>query len=225
MLAIQSFLRTTRVLEPHQDRPPQSDVRTIIHSERAGALLPRAPHLRGQAPQSGDMGREHDPDWRRGPALLRPLQGLEADVRPLCPSLLLTTRLHVLPLPLPLPRIRTCPPSLPHTGNRWDEWVDASRLLKFNETNIQLQKALQSQSQAAQAAHASSSKAGKAHATKDGTGAGGRAGAGGGRKDGGRGTKRGREEVSARGGLARVLPFFSSLFFGAEGRGGGSDGG
>ena len=27
----------------------------------------------------------------------------------------------------------------------WDEWVDASRLLKFNETNIALQKALQSQ--------------------------------------------------------------------------------
>ncbi|PIL32673.1 hypothetical protein GSI_05377 [Ganoderma sinense ZZ0214-1] len=75
----------------------------------------------------------------------------------------------------------------------WDEWVDASRLLKFNETNIQLQKALQSQSQAAQAAHASSSKA-KAHATKDGAGAGGRAGAAAGRKDGARGTKRGREE-------------------------------
>ncbi|KAM5530452.1 hypothetical protein V8D89_015892 [Ganoderma adspersum] len=75
----------------------------------------------------------------------------------------------------------------------WDEWVDASRLLKFNETNIQLQKALQSQSQAAQAAHASSSKA-KAHATKEGAGAGGRAGAVGGRKDGARGTKRGREE-------------------------------
>ena len=75
--------------------------------------------------------------------------------------------------------------------------MDASRLLKFNETNIQLQKALQSQSQAAQAAHASSSKA-KAHATKDGAGAGGRAGAAGGRKDGARGTKRGREEVSVR---------------------------
>ncbi|KAI0665480.1 MRG-domain-containing protein [Trametes maxima] len=68
----------------------------------------------------------------------------------------------------------------------WDEWVDATRLLKFNETNIALQKALQSQSQAAHAAHASSAKAAKAQ------GAG--AGAGAGAKDGARGTKRGREE-------------------------------
>ncbi|KAI9059368.1 MRG-domain-containing protein [Trametes sanguinea] len=73
----------------------------------------------------------------------------------------------------------------------WDEWVDASRLLKFNETNIQLQKALQSQSQAANAAHASSSKASKAQAAKDS--ASGRGGLTG-RKDGARGTKRGREE-------------------------------
>ena len=75
---------------------------------------------------------------------------------------------------------------------RWDEWVDANRLLKFNETNIALQKALQSQSQAAQAAHASSSKGAKASAAKD-VGVAGRAV---GRKDGARGTKRGREEVS-----------------------------
>ncbi|KAI0653133.1 MRG-domain-containing protein [Cubamyces menziesii] len=74
----------------------------------------------------------------------------------------------------------------------WDEWVDASRLLKFNETNIALQKALQSQSQAAHAANASSSKASKAQAAKDGGGVGGRGGLG--RKDGARGTKRGREE-------------------------------
>ncbi|KAI0740407.1 MRG-domain-containing protein [Earliella scabrosa] len=72
----------------------------------------------------------------------------------------------------------------------WDEWVDANRLLKFNETNIALQKALQSQSQAAQAAHASSSKGAKASAAKD-VGVAGRAV---GRKDGARGTKRGREE-------------------------------
>ncbi|KAI8977862.1 MRG-domain-containing protein [Trametes punicea] len=74
----------------------------------------------------------------------------------------------------------------------WDEWVDASRLLKFNETNIALQKALQSQSQAAQAAHASSSKASKSQASKDGGSASGRGAIG--RKDGTRGTKRGREE-------------------------------
>ncbi|EIW52852.1 MRG-domain-containing protein [Trametes versicolor FP-101664 SS1] len=75
----------------------------------------------------------------------------------------------------------------------WDEWVDASRLLKFNETNIGLQKALQSQSQAAQAASASSSKAAKAQSGKDVAGASGRGGLGG-RKDGARGTKRGRDE-------------------------------
>ena len=95
--------------------------------------------------------------------------------------------------------------------------MDASRLLKFNETNIQLQKALQSQSQAAQAAHASSSKASKAHATKEAAAAGGRAGAAGGRKDGGRGTKRGREEVSVFRGLeAFDLRFLSLVPFGAE---------
>ncbi|CDO76905.1 hypothetical protein BN946_scf184594.g12 [Trametes cinnabarina] len=73
----------------------------------------------------------------------------------------------------------------------WDEWVDASRLLKFNETNIQLQKALQAQSQAANAAHASSSKATRRRSAKDS--ASGRGGLTG-RKDGARGTKRGREE-------------------------------
>ena len=78
---------------------------------------------------------------------------------------------------------------------RWDEWVDGARLLKFNETNIALQKALQSQSQAAQAAHASSSKAAKAASAKDSASASTRGGVGV-RKDGARGTKRGREEVS-----------------------------
>ncbi|KAH9939705.1 MRG-domain-containing protein [Epithele typhae] len=91
----------------------------------------------------------------------------------------------------------------------WDEWVDGTRLLKFNEANIALQKALQSQSSAAQAASASSAKAAKVQAARDGAsasvaGAGGGAGGGGGgaggrgalsgRKDGTRGTKRGREE-------------------------------
>ncbi|PCH34732.1 MRG-domain-containing protein [Wolfiporia cocos MD-104 SS10] len=71
----------------------------------------------------------------------------------------------------------------------WDEWVQPSRLLKFNETNLQLQKALQAQASAAQGSGAASTSkaAGKAAATRDM----GR----GGRKDGGtRGTKRGREE-------------------------------
>ncbi|KZT01680.1 MRG-domain-containing protein [Laetiporus sulphureus 93-53] len=71
----------------------------------------------------------------------------------------------------------------------WDEWVQPSRLLKFNETNIALQKALQAQAQAAQgSASASAAKGtGKAAAARE-TGRGGR-------KDGGtRGVKRGREE-------------------------------
>lgn len=80
--------------------------------------------------------------------------------------------------------------------------MDASRLLKFNETNIGLQKALQSQSQAAQAASASSSKAAKAQSGKDVAGASGRGGLGG-RKDGARGTKRGRDEV-----CSALLPAF-----------------
>ena len=54
---------------------------------------------------------------------------------------------------------------------RCDERVDGTRLLKFNETNIALQKALQSQSQPAQATSTSSSKAAKAAAAKDSTSA------------------------------------------------------
>ncbi|EMD35829.1 hypothetical protein CERSUDRAFT_96052 [Gelatoporia subvermispora B] len=71
----------------------------------------------------------------------------------------------------------------------WDEWVDATRLLKFNDTNIALQKALQAQSSAAQASSAAGSSKGAAKgyaARETGRGA---------RKDGGtRGTKRGRDE-------------------------------
>ncbi|KZT20712.1 MRG-domain-containing protein [Neolentinus lepideus HHB14362 ss-1] len=70
----------------------------------------------------------------------------------------------------------------------WDEWVPASRLLKFNESSIQLQKQLKEQAAAAQSSSSAASK-GKV-ANKDG----GRT-TGTGRKEGGtRGTKRGREE-------------------------------
>lgn len=73
--------------------------------------------------------------------------------------------------------------------------MHSTRLLKFNDTNIALQKALAAQSNAAQAAAANTVAAGKAGvgskgATKDG-------GRSLGRKEG-RGTKRGREEVSGR---------------------------
>ncbi|EPQ53213.1 MRG-domain-containing protein [Gloeophyllum trabeum ATCC 11539] len=69
----------------------------------------------------------------------------------------------------------------------WDEWVPASRLLKYNEASIQLQKQLKEQASAQ--ASGSSAKA-KAGAHKDGAKA-----VGTGRKEGGtRGTKRGREE-------------------------------
>ncbi|KAG2126031.1 MRG-domain-containing protein [Suillus clintonianus] len=74
----------------------------------------------------------------------------------------------------------------------WDEWVPITRLLKFNDTNVQLQKALMAQASAAASTSGSSSK-GKAHSggvMKDGSSS---RGGGLGRKDG-RGTKRGREE-------------------------------
>lgn len=76
---------------------------------------------------------------------------------------------------------------------RWDEWVPITRLLKFNDTNVQLQKALMAQASAAASTSGSSSK-GKAHGggmMKDSSSS---RGGGLGRKDG-RGTKRGREEV------------------------------
>ena len=77
-------------------------------------------------------------------------------------------------------------------GYRWDEWVPAQRLLKFNEQNLALQKQLKATVQAATATAASSSTSSKTSKSgiKDG-----KAGPGTSRKEGARGTKRGREEV------------------------------
>ncbi|KAI6144428.1 MRG-domain-containing protein [Pisolithus tinctorius] len=71
----------------------------------------------------------------------------------------------------------------------WDEWVSITRLLKYDETNVALQKALTNQ---ASAAAASSSGTSKGKGTSGGTSTTG-TGTGRARKDG-RGTKRGREE-------------------------------
>ncbi|KAI6127145.1 MRG-domain-containing protein [Pisolithus sp. B1] len=71
----------------------------------------------------------------------------------------------------------------------WDEWVSITRLLKYDETNVALQKALTNQ---ASAAAASSSGAAKGKSASGGTSTAGM-GSGRARKDG-RGTKRGREE-------------------------------
>ncbi len=74
---------------------------------------------------------------------------------------------------------------------RWDEWVPASRLLKFNEQNLALQKQLNASAKEASASAASTSKASKVGVGRDG----GRLSTLG-RKEGARGTKRGRDEVS-----------------------------
>ncbi|KAK2459842.1 hypothetical protein APHAL10511_008163 [Amanita phalloides] len=75
----------------------------------------------------------------------------------------------------------------------WDEWVPLSRLLTYNEENINKQKALQQNAAASGVLGAS-----KAHATQKGVASAatreGGAGTRGLRKDGTRGTKRGREE-------------------------------
>lgn len=79
--------------------------------------------------------------------------------------------------------------------HRWDEWVPVGRLLKFNETNVALQKALLSQASQAASSSAAGSKKGAGGSGSGGTGGGAGPGTGrGGRKDG-RGTKRSREEV------------------------------
>ncbi|EIM84882.1 MRG-domain-containing protein [Stereum hirsutum FP-91666 SS1] len=75
----------------------------------------------------------------------------------------------------------------------WDEWVPPTRLLKYNEQNIQLQKQL---TQAQNAASASSSAAN--HKSSASASASARPGGSSRRKDGaGRGTKRGREDEDA----------------------------
>lgn len=71
----------------------------------------------------------------------------------------------------------------------WDEWVSITRLLKYDETNVALQKALTTQASAAAASSSGAVKGKGASGATSTTGMGsGRA-----RKDG-RGTKRGREE-------------------------------
>lgn len=71
----------------------------------------------------------------------------------------------------------------------WDEWVSITRLLKYDETNVALQKALTTQASAAAASSSGAVKGKGASGATSTTGV----GSGRGRKDG-RGTKRGREE-------------------------------
>jgi hypothetical protein len=72
------------------------DVNTVLRYERTRALLPRAPHLRGQSPQMRGLGRdEHKTGHRWGP-LPCALQRLEADVR-LAPAQILV-RLLLIPI-------------------------------------------------------------------------------------------------------------------------------
>ncbi|EIW77837.1 MRG-domain-containing protein [Coniophora puteana RWD-64-598 SS2] len=71
----------------------------------------------------------------------------------------------------------------------WDEWVPMDRLMKFNDSNVQLQKALMAQASAAASGSGTGTKNKSVHTGhKDGVS--GR----GGRKDGGRGTKRARDD-------------------------------
>lgn len=49
-------------------------------------------------------------------------------------------------------------------GVRWDEWVHPTRLLKFSESNLNLQKTLQQANAAANAAMSASGSASGAHA-------------------------------------------------------------
>lgn len=76
--------------------------------------------------------------------------------------------------------------------HRWDEWVPAPRVLKLNDTNLELQKTLQRTVPASAGGASARPHKGGAGAHKEGGTGGTRAGA---RKDGTRGTKRGREEV------------------------------
>jgi mortality factor 4-like protein 1 len=93
---------------------------------------------------------------------------------------------------------------------RWDEWVPASRLLKLNEENVAVQKALQAQANAANASAASSSKHKSGGGHKDGSSS--KAGLSA-RKDGSRGTKRGREEVGVMFSLFLIVSFVCLLIF------------
>jgi mortality factor 4-like protein 1 len=68
----------------------------------------------------------------------------------------------------------------------WDEWVPNTRLLKYNEANLSLQKDLSRAQAAATSTSASTSKT--SNAARGAQAGGGR------RKEGGRGTKRGRDD-------------------------------
>lgn len=54
-----------------------------VHIERTGAVLPRAPDVRSEGAQGGDVGREQHEAGHRRAALFRALQRVETDVRAL----------------------------------------------------------------------------------------------------------------------------------------------
>lgn len=93
--------------------------------------------------------------------------------------------------------------------------MPASRLLKFNEQNLALQKQLNASAKEASAASASTSKVSKATGSGTGGRDGGRVSALG-RKEGTRGTKRGRDEVRLVVSVGDVEDYFADDAIGRE---------
>ncbi|KAG7097035.1 hypothetical protein E1B28_004428 [Marasmius oreades] len=97
----------------------------------------------------------------------------------------------------------------------WDEWVPPDRLLKFDETNIAKQKALQQQAHAANAATAAKSHGkagtGTGRERENVSSVGTRAGT---RKDTARGTKRAREddEITRKNEMKLTVPEALKVF-------------
>ena len=178
---------------------------THIQCARTRFVLPRPINLRGQGPENQNLRRNIDDDGCRRPALPRPLQRLEANVR----ALHLSLPFHPPHRPRPILHLYPTQRSqttvswgaelrrsiLTRSLSRWDEWVPANRLLKITEGNLALQKNLQQTNTASVHGGSTTTKAqSKAAAGMNKESVSTRAGA---RKDGTRGTKRAREEVGS----------------------------
>ena len=133
------------------------------------------------------MGRSYDEKRDFGRELFRALQRVETDVCPVLSLYIVARRMKCTRVYWKI-WVTDCVIEL----FRWDEWVPAQRLLKYNEQNLALQKQLNATVQAATAASASTAAAVKTskNGMRDGKFIPGSS-----RKEGTRGTKRTREDV------------------------------
>jgi len=131
------------LLEQHAIERHRGDhvgVHHDLHAERTRTLLSWTHDIRGQDPQNRQLGRSQHKNWVCRSSLLCTLQRMEANAS--LGHTLLNDAKFLIPL----------------VYCRWDEWVPAARLLKYNETNLELAKTLKNASTASTSKSANKSE-------------------------------------------------------------------